>query len=118
MAQSGRHPPPHREAEPAEETEAERAERARAEEEETRRQAEEATAHLPKQGEPLRPPLDPREVAPDEPTVPMMFPEGGVTLTLPGYRMVYFPGGLQDVPVSMAGEPYLIESGATPTARH
>jgi hypothetical protein len=114
MAQSGRQPPAHQ----AEETETERQQRAAEEERRTRDEAEAATAHLPRQGEPLRPPMSGQEAAPDEPTVPMMFPEGGVTLTLTGYRMVHFPAGLQDVPESMAADPYLAASGATPAQRH
>jgi hypothetical protein len=56
--------------------------------------------------------MSPEEAAPDEPTVKMNFPHP-VILTLEGYRMVRFEAGVQDVPQSMADNPYLEANGAT-----
>jgi hypothetical protein len=112
MAQSTS-PPRH----PHEETEAERRTRAAAEEEATRAQAEAATAHLPRQGMPPAQPLTPTQAGePGEPTVLMNFPTE-ITLTLPGYTMVYFPAGVQAVPVSLSTHDYLVkDNGVTPVA--
>jgi hypothetical protein len=113
MAQSG---PPPRQPLPHEESEAERRARAAAEEQATRAQAEAATAHLARPGMPARGPLTPSEAGKEgEPTVLMNFPTE-ITLTLPGYTTVYFPAGVQPVPVSLSTEVYLVDSGVTPVA--
>jgi septal ring factor EnvC (AmiA/AmiB activator) len=89
------------------EAERKRAQQARQDEEKARDEAEAQTAHLPKQGEPRQKPMTPAEVAaPGEGTRKMQFPVGGVTLTLPGYRMVHFPEGIQEVPESLVEHEY------------
>jgi hypothetical protein len=88
---------------------------AAAEERAIRTQAEARTAHLPGPGEPYQPPLTPAQAAAlGEPMVRMVFP-GIVTLTLPGYRMVRFEAGVQDVPASLVDDPYVLASGARRT---
>lgn len=95
---------------PRRETEAERQERANAEEAEARAAAEAQTAHLPQPGSPPQEPAA-ATPAPGEATVKMTFAQP-VTLTLPGYRVVRFAAGIQDVPESLAGDDYLKASGA------
>lgn len=95
-----------------EETDEQKRLRAQKEEAETRAAAEAATAHLPKQGDPRQPPMSAAEAAPDEATTKMNFPHP-VTLTLPGYRMVHFPEGIQEVPESMVDHEYLAAHGVT-----
>jgi hypothetical protein len=95
------------------ESEAERRERAAREEKETRDRAEAATAHLPRPGEPAQAGLTARDVAQEgERWVKMNFP-AAVTLTLPGYRMVRFDAGVQDVPESLSRNEYLLAHGVT-----
>jgi hypothetical protein len=97
-----------------EETEQQRRQKAQREEQEAREEAEAKTSHLPKQGEPRQQPMTPAEsAAPGEKTIKMNFPSGGVTLTLPGYRMVHFPEGVQDVPESLADHDYFKGHGVT-----
>jgi septal ring factor EnvC (AmiA/AmiB activator) len=95
-----------------ENSEQKRREKAQREEQEARDEAEAKTAHLPRQGEPRQKPMTPAEsAAPGEKTVKMNFPVGGVTLTLPGYRMVHFPEGVQDVPESLVEHDFFKDSG-------
>jgi hypothetical protein len=106
MAQTHRGPPPH-------ETEEERRLRAIREEEEARAEAEAATAHLPHQGDPRRSAMTAAEAAEEgEKMVKMQFPHP-VTMTLPGYRTVHFPQGVQEVPASMVDHQYLVDNGVT-----
>lgn len=87
-----------------EETDAEKTARAQREERAVRDAAEQATAHLPVPGTPRNAihHLTGADVAEEgEKMVRMLFTHQ-VTITLPGYRMVTFPAGLQDVPESMA----------------
>lgn len=87
-----------------EETDAQKAARAQREEKAVRDEAEKATAHLPAPGTPAGAihHLTGADVAEKgEKMVRMLFSHQ-VTITLPGYRMVTFPAGLQDVPESMA----------------
>jgi hypothetical protein len=99
------------------ETEAERRARAAAEEEQTRQTAEARTEHLPRPGDMpgAVAAVTAAEALPNEPTVLMNFPTA-VTLTLPGYQMVYFEQGVQPVPQSLAKDDYLVASGVTPVA--
>jgi hypothetical protein len=97
----------------------ERQRRAAAEERQARDDAEKATAHLPRQGETPQEAMTPQQALDaleEQDTVLMNFPEA-VTLTLPGYQLVYFPPGVNEVPASLADDTYLAASGATPLQR-
>jgi hypothetical protein len=111
MSQTTQHravPPPHPE------TEEEKRLRAQQEEDAARAEAESKTAHLPQPGEPRQAALTGADVAEEgEKLVKMNFPHA-VTVTLPGYRSVYFPAGIQEVPASMVEHPYLADNGVTP----
>jgi hypothetical protein len=98
MAQTT-HPPARHE-----ETAAERQERASAEEKATRDAAEAATAHMPTPGGGPVQHLTAADVAKEgEKTTKLLFAHQ-VWITLPGYRVVHFPAGLQDVPGSLVEE--------------
>ena len=104
--------------EPKEETDAERQQRAQEEEKAVRDEAEAATAHLPKPGTAgaLHYATAADIAKEGEKMVRFLFAHG-VTLTLPGYQMVHFPAGLQDVPAGIA-EAYADElkaNNAVPT---
>lgn len=98
------HRPTQHDPEPVpEETDAERQQRAAKEEKTVRDTAEAAGENLPKPGLPVNR-LSAADVAEKgEKMVRYLFAHA-VTLTLPGYRMVHFPAGLQDVPESLANE--------------
>lgn len=98
-------------APPKDESDADRQRRANAEEAAARASAEAQTAHLPQPGSPPQEPAA-ATPAPGEATVKMTFAQP-VTLTLPGYRIVRFAAGIQDVPESLADDDYLKASGAT-----
>jgi hypothetical protein len=116
MAQTpGTRQPPAGEAGRHEESDAERAARAQREERAARDEAEAKTAHLPAPGTPVQGPQSGAQYAAahGEDTVKMNFPTP-VTLTLPDYTQMHFPAGVQEVPASVAEDPYLAASGATP----
>lgn len=94
--------------------EAERKAQAAREERQARDDADRLTEHLPRQGEPPRPPMTPAEAAGfgNEKTVKMLLPVP-CTLTLPGYHLVQFPAGIVEVPESLADHRYLLAHGAS-----
>jgi hypothetical protein len=55
-------------------------------------------------------PATPKQIAPDEKTVTMVFPKK-VTLTTDKFKRVHFPAGVNDVPESLASHPYLELNG-------
>jgi hypothetical protein len=117
MARTQQHPlaqPEHDD----DETDDQRRRRAIAEERAVRDAAEQAIAHMPAPGMPQHR-LTGTDVAEEgEKMVRMLFLLP-VSITLPGYRTVHFPVGMQDVPASIASDPQyqmiFKANGATPT---
>jgi len=97
----------------ASESEAERQERANRDMKTVRDMAEAATGHLPKAGEGPLPTLNVDQVRKEgEGLVKMQF-DRPITLTMPDYRTIRFNAGIQEVPESLADDPYLKANGVT-----
>ena len=77
-----------------------------------RQAAETATANLPTPGGPVTGAMTGAAFAEQagEGTVKMHFPRA-FTYTGPGFTQVHFPAGIQEVPESVAEDPYVIRQG-------
>jgi hypothetical protein len=95
------------------ETDAERQERANRDMKTIRDMAEAATGHLPKAGEGSLPAMNADQVRKEGESMVKMTFDRPVTLTMPDYRTVRFPAGIQEVPESLADDPYLKANGVT-----
>lgn len=71
-------------------------------------------AALSKLNQPIVGPMTAEQACPGEDTVQMMIPLKGVTLTLDKGQKVRFPGGIQNVPVSLQDHWYMRAHGVKP----